>query len=116
MHGRRGSALECYRCSGTTHVSLSTGKCAECRDKKRRDDAVSPSQGEDHVSDPNSGHTTNSVQIEALTVEVEAIKIGKKQMTMGLFRQLPQRAIIDETTCEILGTPWCSVNYFWGDC
>lgn len=62
-----------------------------------------------------NGTSSNQLVIEQLTVEVKAIKIGRKQMTMGLFRQLPQKSIIDYTG-EILGTSVCSINYFWGSC
>jgi len=65
---------------------------------------------------PNDIVTTNEIQIQQLVVEIKAIKVGKRQMTQGLFRQLPKRSIIDDTTYQIQGTPWCTVNYFWGDC
>ena len=57
-----------------------------------------------------------SIQIEVLNVEIKAIKVGKKQMTQSLFRQLPFKKIIPFENNEILGTPWCSVNYFWENC
>ena len=58
----------------------------------------------------------NQVTIEALAVTIQSLRVGRKQMTQSLFRQLPKRSIIDDETGEIMGTPWCYVNYYWGDC
>ena len=45
--------------------------------------------------------TSDSFSIDVLSVEIKALKVGKKQVTQALFRQLPQRDIIDEETGEI---------------
>ena len=60
--------------------------------------------------------SSTQLQIQQLTVEIKAIKVGSKQMTQALFKQLPVMSIIDPDTGEITGTPWCVVNYFWQGC
>ena len=54
--------------------------------------------------------------VHTLQVTVQALRIGTKQVTQSVFRQLPQRPIWDQETGQILGRPWGFVNYFWGDC
>lgn len=60
--------------------------------------------------------TTASAHITTVSVEVKAIRIGSKQMTQAVFRQLPVRGIWDEITGMISGIPWGLVNYFWPGC
>jgi hypothetical protein len=59
--------------------------------------------------------TTDSVSICTATVEVRVLKIGKRQLTLSVFRQLPRADLIDRN-CELLGEPWGTVNYFWDGC
>jgi hypothetical protein len=54
--------------------------------------------------------------LNTVAVEIQAMKIGAKQMTMGVFRQLEEEDIINWETFELKGVPWGKVNYFWGDC
>ena len=60
--------------------------------------------------------TTREAQISTVAVEIKALRIGSKQMTQAVFRQLPHSPVIDRYTGVITGTPWGRVNYFWGDC
>jgi hypothetical protein len=63
--------------------------------------------------------TTADVTIQTATVSVKTLVLGKKQMTLSVFRQLPRRHIIDmdedDMLC-LLGEPWGLVNYFWDGC
>ncbi len=60
--------------------------------------------------------TTKEATIKTLSVEVRALTIGSKQVTLAVFRQLPARQIIDPKTGELRGVPWGRVNYHPGDC
>jgi hypothetical protein len=60
-----------------------------------------------HVQTPN---------LSTLSVEVKAIRVGKKQVTQAVFRQLEKRECFDRETLERHGTIWGWVNYFWGTC
>jgi hypothetical protein len=55
--------------------------------------------------------TTDDVAIKTLTVEVKVMKIGNRQVTLAVFRQLPEKPILDVLTGELVGIPWGRVNY-----
>ena len=55
--------------------------------------------------------TTNDVTIKQEVVEVKVLKIGKRQVTQAVFKQLLKEPIIDPNTGELLGEAWGSVNY-----
>lgn len=57
----------------------------------------------------------SDAQIKTCSVEIRALVIGKKQMTLSVFRQLPSRHII-EPGVGLRGEPWGLVNYFWDGC
>ena len=74
--------------------------------------------------------TAHVATIQTATVEIQTMKVGKKQVTMGMFRQLPYRQIIDPSALEwfarlgplddeqyfsflLHGQPWGHVNYWW---
>ena len=54
--------------------------------------------------------------IRTAAVEVKTLSVSGKQVTMGLFRQLKERDLIEPDSGELMGTAWGNVNYFWGDC
>jgi hypothetical protein len=56
---------------------------------------------EDHVTD---------ITISTATVDIQVMRIGTKQMTLAVFRQLPEKDIFD---CwgNLLAPPWGWVNY-----
>ena len=60
--------------------------------------------------------TTHEAQITTVAIEIKALRIGPKQMTQSVFRQLPVADVIDPKTGLVQGTPWGKVNYFWGEC
>ena len=58
---------------------------------------------------------TTDASITTATVTIKALQVGKKQMTISVFRQLPEAPLVDEDTLALLGQPWGYVNYRWGD-
>lgn len=60
--------------------------------------------------------TTEQATIRTASVEVKTLTLGKKQMTLSVFRQLPREHIMDPDTMTLRGTPWGIVNYFWDGC
>jgi hypothetical protein len=51
--------------------------------------------------------------ITTATVTIQAMKVGKRQMTQSIFRQLPEERIVDDENIVLTGTPWGWVNYHW---
>lgn len=67
--------------------------------------------------------TTNGIALNAAeatvrtcTVEVRVMKLGKKQMTLSVFRQLEYESIFHPDPFDLKAEPWGRVNYFWGGC
>lgn len=54
--------------------------------------------------------TINDVVISTVTVNIQVMKIGSKQMTITVFRQLPIETIFDRDG-ELVSDPWGWVNY-----
>lgn len=54
------------------------------------------------------------VNLKTMQVEIKALTVNGKQMTLSVFRQIPHASIFDDEI-EIKGTPWGTVNYFWKD-
>lgn len=57
--------------------------------------------------------TVKEATVQTVQVEIKALKVGKKQVTMGLFRQLPYQDLLDVETLQLRGVPWGHVNYWW---
>lgn len=57
----------------------------------------------------------HSAEIKTATVEVKALVIGGKQVTLSVFRQLIKAPVVGDGN-RLLGTVWGHVNYFWGEC
>lgn len=55
--------------------------------------------------------TTEEVLIQQVSIDVKVIRIGKKQMTLSVFRQLEENSIINTDTKELEGVAWGKVNY-----
>lgn len=55
--------------------------------------------------------TTSDVAIKQVAIEVKVLKIGNRQVTLAVFRQLPNEQIINFETGELKGIPWGRVNY-----
>src|SRR6266496_1508798 len=63
------------------------------------------------MDEPTRILTTEDVAITTLSIEVKVMKIGKRQVTLSVFRQLPEERIIDHLTGKLRGIPWGRVNY-----
>lgn len=60
--------------------------------------------------------TTDNATVSVVQVSLKAIVIGKKQMTLSVFRQLQNEAVWDDVLLRSKGVVWGLVNYFWGSC
>ena len=49
--------------------------------------------------------------LKTATITVKALTIDKRQMTLSVFRQLQEEALVDTDTGEFRGLPWGTVNY-----
>jgi len=54
--------------------------------------------------------------LKTATVEVKTLTISGRQMTLGVFRQLERRKLLDEKSEKYNGMAWGRVNYFWDGC
>jgi hypothetical protein len=55
-------------------------------------------------------------KLKSLHVEIKALAVNGKQMTLAVFRQLPELDIwrdFDCGDCALIGLPWGRVNYRW---
>jgi hypothetical protein len=57
--------------------------------------------------------TAQEATIQTAQVEIRVMKVGKKQVTMGMFRQVPHKPFHDPLTLERQGVPWGWVHYWW---
>jgi hypothetical protein len=54
----------------------------------------------------------SDLKINTLSVELKMVNVNKKQMTLSVFRQIPEKSFLkDDLTYR--GIPWGWVNYFW---
>jgi hypothetical protein len=53
-------------------------------------------------------------KLKTLSVEIKAMTVNGKQMTLSTFRQLPEEILITDEG-KLKGVPWGIVRYFWGD-
>ena len=53
------------------------------------------------------------VSLKSMSVEIRALTVSGKQMTLSVFRQLPEKSILDDQL-NLIGIPWGRVLYFWG--
>jgi hypothetical protein len=56
---------------------------------------------------------TDEAMITTVSVTIQALKIGKKQMTQSIFRQLPEEPLVDEVEVVLNGSVWGHVCYYW---
>jgi hypothetical protein len=55
--------------------------------------------------------TPQSAEITTATVEIKALTVNGKQVTLAVFRQLYDEPLYHPLTWKAFGTPWCRVNY-----
>ncbi|MEU2800232.1 hypothetical protein [Streptomyces sp. NPDC007117] len=60
--------------------------------------------------------TTQNATITTATIQVQALTIGKKQVTLAVFRQLEDANIINPLDAGLAGEPWGRVNYHPDKC
>jgi hypothetical protein len=60
----------------------------------------------------------SDVTVKTVGVTIQALKIGPKQMTLSVFRQLPTRPVLEPSCGRVhqQGRPWGLVRYFWDGC
>lgn len=59
----------------------------------------------------------SEASITTATIEIKALTIGKRQVTQAVFKQFLNGDVLCPKTCELVGTPWGTVNYHGtGDC
>lgn len=61
-------------------------------------------------------YQTDELTVETLNVTITMLRIGKRQLTLSIYRQFDCESIIDEMTGELRGEPLSRINYFWGEC
>lgn len=52
--------------------------------------------------------------VKTATVEIKALTISGKQVTLAVFRQLQEELLVDSDTGLLLGVPWGTINYHPG--
>ena len=60
--------------------------------------------------------TIKQAQIETVSISARVIRIGKRQMTQAVFRQLELEQLYDSSIEKVKGVVWGRVNYFWDGC
>ncbi|MFH9768460.1 hypothetical protein ACH4N4_19475 [Streptomyces microflavus] len=60
--------------------------------------------------------TTQNATITTASIQVQALTIGKKQVTLAVFRQLEDANIINTLDAGLAGEPWGRVNYHPDKC
>lgn len=51
--------------------------------------------------------------LETVSVQIRVLKVGSRQMTLSVFRQLDEESVFDEWTGRLKGSLWGRVNYTW---
>lgn len=60
----------------------------------------------------------NHVVVHTATIDVKVLRIEKKQVTMSVFRQIPEENLFrldDRGWLLVDGDPWGVVHYVWND-
>jgi hypothetical protein len=60
--------------------------------------------------------TVAEATVQTCTVQVKALTLGKKQMTLSVFRQLPDLHLEPHLRAGAEAHLWGMVNYFWDGC
>lgn len=55
--------------------------------------------------------TVDTAKINTFTISVKVLQVGNRQVTLSVFRQLPNEDIFDEQSLTLRGRPWGHVNY-----
>jgi hypothetical protein len=72
--------------------------------------------------------TAQAAMVHTAQVEIQILRVGKKQVTLSMFRQLPVKPLVDwwamvdaeryatweeASPLTLQGVPWGHVNYWW---
>lgn len=60
--------------------------------------------------------TVQEASIKTVGIEVKALTISAKQVTLAVFRQLDKATLLDTATATLNGEPWGRVNYHPDKC
>lgn len=60
--------------------------------------------------------TVQQVSLDTVAIAVQAIRVGRKQMTQAVFKQLSAKHPYDFVASCSRGVLWGVVNYFWDGC
>lgn len=71
-------------------------------------------EGKQRVASVRQGVNSRQVSVETPTVDVQVIRLDKKQMTMSVFRQLDEELVF-LADGGLRGRVWGRVNYKWKD-
>jgi len=64
----------------------------------------------------NQKVTVDEASLTVVGVSLKVVQIGKKQMTLSVFRQLLNEPVWDPISMHPQGSVWGRVNYFWDGC
>lgn len=53
----------------------------------------------------------DQAKLSKVSVDIQVVRVGGKQMTLAVFRQLVHEPLIDWKTLQLRGVPWGWVNY-----
>ena len=56
-----------------------------------------------------------NAQIKSASIEIKALTVNGRQLTLSTFRQIPEENLIDCEKMALNGVPWGIINYFWKD-
>lgn len=59
--------------------------------------------------------TTQNATITTATIQIQALTIGRRQVTQSVFRQLPEESLLADD-CSLNGEPWGTVAYHPDKC
>lgn len=58
--------------------------------------------------------SVDQAKLSKVSVEIQVVRVGGRQMTLAVFRQLKREPLIDWKTLQLRGVPWGWVNYHRG--
>lgn len=53
----------------------------------------------------------DQAKVSTVSVDIQVVRVGNKQMTLAVFKQLVRKPLIDWNTVQLRGIPWGWVNY-----
>lgn len=75
-----------------------------------------PSPDEMAHLDPADPIDIREATVATAQITIETLKIGRKQVTLAVFRQLRSESVVDPLTTELLGPVWGRITYHPDKC